>query len=88
MLQEARVTAENPYLSGNEPGAGVSIWFQCRDSLVLYHEFLNKGIKADEPFVGNGLWDLSVTDPDGYRIHFESQTDVPEATMYSDWVKE
>ena len=87
MLQEARVTAEKPYLSGNKPGAGLSIWFQCKDSLVLYHEFLDSGIKADEPFVGNGLWDLHLADPDGYNVHFESQTDVPEETRYSDWLK-
>ena len=87
MLQEARVTEDKPYLSGNKPGAGLSIWFQCRDSLILYHEFLGNGIKADEPFVGNGLWDLHITDPDGYNLHFESQTDVEEETKYSDWMK-
>ena len=88
MLQEARVTKDKPYLSDNKPGAGLSIWFQCLDSLILYHEFLDNGIKADEPFVGNGLWDLHVADPDGYNVHFESPTDVPEETKYSDWRKE
>jgi len=87
MLQEARITPEKPYLSGNKPGAGLSIWFQCLDSLVLYHEFLDNGIKADEPFVGNGLWDVRLTDPDGYYLHFESKTDVEEETMYSEWRK-
>ena len=80
-------STDNPYLSGNKPGAGVSIWFQCRESLVLYHEFLDNGIKPDEPFVGNGSWDLHIADPDGYHVHFESKTDVAEETMYSDWVK-
>jgi lactoylglutathione lyase len=87
MLQEARVSADKSYLSGDKPGAGVSIWFQCRDSLILYHEFIGKGINAQEPFVGNGLWDVKVTDPDGYNLHFESPTDVPEETMYSDWLR-
>lgn len=86
MLQKARVTADKPYLAGNKPGAGLSIWFQCLDSLVLYQEFLDKGIKADEPFVGNGLWDLHLADPDGYHLHFESKTDVEEGTRYSEWV--
>ena len=85
MLQEARVPAERPYLSGR--GAGVTIFFQCRDSLVLYQEFLKNGVNVQEPFVGNGLWDIKVTDPDGYDLHFESPTDVPEETMYSDWIK-
>ena len=87
MLQESRVSANKPYLSGDKPGAGVSIWFQCRDSLVLYHEFIDKDVKAQEPFVGNGLWDVKVVDPDGYNLHFESKTDVPEETMYSEWLK-
>jgi lactoylglutathione lyase len=86
MLQEARITAEKAYLSDNKPGAGVSIWFQCRDSLSLYHEFIEKGINVQEPFVGNGLWDVKVTDPDGYDLHFESPTDVPEETKYSEWL--
>ncbi|MBS1523738.1 MAG: VOC family protein [Bacteroidetes bacterium] len=87
MLQEVRMTTDKSYLAGNKPGAGVSIWFQCRDSLVLYHEFLDNGIKPDEPFVGNGLWDVRIVDPDGYYLHFESKTDVPEETRYSEWVK-
>jgi hypothetical protein len=28
--------------------------------------------------VGNGLWVVSFTDPDGYRIEFSSPTDAPE----------
>jgi lactoylglutathione lyase len=67
--------------------AGVTIFFQCRDSLALYHEFIDKGVNASEPFVGNGLWDGKVTDPDGYNLHFESLTDVSEETKYSDWLK-
>ncbi|MBS1533077.1 MAG: VOC family protein [Bacteroidetes bacterium] len=87
MLQEARITEAKPYLMGDRPGAGVSLWFQCKDSLVLYHEFKAKGIDVNEPFVGNGLWDVSLRDPDGYNLHFESPTDVPEETKYSDWLK-
>ncbi len=87
MLQEAGLSEGKSFLSGDKPGAGVSIWFQCRDSLVLYHDFIERGVKAQEPFVGNGLWDVKVTDPDGYLLHFESKTDVPEETMYSEWLK-
>ena len=29
------------------------------------------------------MWVFSVTDPDGYRLEFESPTDVPEGTEYS-----
>lgn len=86
MLQEVRISTDKTFLSGNQPGAGVSIWFQCQNSLILYHEFIERGVNAGEPFVGNGLWDVKVTDPDGYNLHFESPTDVSEETKYSDWI--
>ena len=41
------------------------------------------GIAASKPFVGNMMWVTSLTDPDGYRLDFESPTDVPEETEYS-----
>ena len=44
------------------------------------------GIKAQRPFVGNGLWVTNVSDPDGYRLSFESPTDAPEETEYSELV--
>ena len=31
--------------------------------------------QGDVHFVGNGLWVVPVTDPDGYRMEFESPTD-------------
>lgn len=64
-------------------GQGVSICFMCSDALGIYHELLSRGIPATRPFVGNGLWVTSVADPDGYRIEFESPTDMPEETVYS-----
>ena len=42
------------------------------------------GIGASRPFVGNNLWVTSLTDPDGYRLDFESPTDVPEETVYTE----
>ena len=68
-------------------GEGVSICLICEDALVLYNEFLSKGLSPSEPFVGNGMWDVQIKDPDGYVLHFESITDVPEETMYSQWKK-
>ena len=66
-------------------GQGVSLCFQCADALALYREFTSRQIAASEPQVGNGLWDTSVSDPDGYRLHFASPTDVPEETKLSEW---
>ncbi len=62
-------------------GTGTSVCFMCDDALALYREFKSRGIETRQrPFVGNRLWVVSVADPDGYRIDFESPTDVPEET--------
>ena len=65
-------------------GQGVSVCFMCADAIAIYRELVSRGIAAQRPFVGNGLWVTSVSDPDGYRLDFESPTDVPEDTIYSD----
>lgn len=88
MLQEFRKHGEhNIYLEGritevpDNLGTGISINFQCRDSLALYREFKSRGIQiAKRPFVGNGLWCVNVVDPDGYKLWFNSPTDAPEET--------
>lgn len=59
-------------------GVGVSICFICKDAIELYREFKARGLAASRPFVGNGMWVTSLTDPDGYRVDFESYTDAPE----------
>jgi lactoylglutathione lyase len=75
MLQEFR-----PGDSSNETlGTGVNICFQCEDALALYREFKSRGIQTRKrPFVGNRLWVVPLTDPDGYRIEFSSPTGAPE----------
>lgn len=65
-------------------GQGVSICFMCADAIAIYHEAMKRGLNPSRPFVGNNLWVTSLTDPDGYRLDFESPTDVPEDTVYSD----
>ena len=64
-------------------GQGVSLSFQCEDALALYREFRTSGLEPSEPFVGNSMWVTSLSDPDGYRVEFESPTDVPEETKLS-----
>jgi uncharacterized glyoxalase superfamily protein PhnB len=62
-------------------GIGASVSFACEDALALYREFKSRGIAPrNRPFVGNGLWVVPLTDPDGYRIDFSSPTDAPEET--------
>ena len=63
-------------------GAGVCICFICEDALAIYREVTSRGLKAARPFVGNGMWVTSLTDPDGYRLDFVSYTDVAEETVY------
>ena len=65
-------------------GVGASLCFQCEDSVALYREFQSRGLEPKEPFVGNRLWDTELIDPDGYHLHFESPTDVPEETKLSE----
>lgn len=64
-------------------GEGVSVCFQCKDALAIYHETLARGLAPRTPFVGNNMWVTLLTDPDGYKLDFESPTDVPEETVYS-----
>jgi len=60
-------------------GTGTSVCFMCEDALALYREFKSHGIQTRKrPFVGNRLWVVPLTDPDGYRLEFESPTDAPE----------
>jgi len=62
-------------------GTGASVCFMCDDALALYREFKSHGIETrNRPFVGNRLWVVPLSDPDGYRIDFESPTDEPEET--------
>ncbi|HEY0782372.1 MAG TPA: VOC family protein [Thermoanaerobaculia bacterium] len=85
MLQEL---AQGGHHAGRPEGAlgqGVSLCLMCRDAIAIYRELLSRGIAAAEPQVGNALWVTDVTDPDGYRLYFESPTDVPEETKLSEW---
>ena len=80
MLQE--------YRPGNRPdgalGLGVSVCFQCEDAIAYYKELRSRAVDARRPFVGNRMWETHVTDPDGYRLSFESPTDAPEDTEWTE----
>ena len=83
MLQEYWRQGERAGAPEGPLGQGVSVCFICADALAIYHELIVRGISAERPFVGNCYWVTSVRDPDGYRLDFESPTDVPEETVYS-----
>jgi lactoylglutathione lyase len=89
-LGEAAVMLQEYWRDGRPGGApagplgqGVTICFICADALRIYHDLTARGAAATRPFVGNGMWVTSVKDPDGYALYFESETDVPEDTVYS-----
>jgi lactoylglutathione lyase len=84
MLQDFRKEGHERWVPEGKVGLGVSIYFICEDALSIYREVVSRGIKAERPFVGNGMWVTSMSDPDGYKILFESYTDVPEETMFSE----
>jgi lactoylglutathione lyase len=81
MLQEY---APDSPLRSAKLGEGVSVCFQCKDALVIYHEALSRNLEPRRPFVGNSMWVTIITDPDGYKLDFESPTDVPEETVYDE----
>ena len=66
-------------------GVGVSVCFMCADAIAIYRDAKSRGLAPREPFVGNRLWVTSFTDPDGYRIDFESPTDAPEDITLSEY---
>jgi lactoylglutathione lyase len=83
MLEEFRKEGHNSWKPSCKVGEGVSICFMCEDALAIYRELTSRGITAKNPFVGNALWVVSFSDPDGYRVDFESPADVPEESEYS-----
>ena len=84
MLQQFAGEGHDAWVPEAKVGVGVSIVFICEDALAIYHEVTARGIEASIPFVGNGMWVTSLSDPDGYRIEFESDTDVPEGAVFSE----
>lgn len=84
MLQEFDAGARGGRRSRSYSGENVTICFICADALKLYREFKARGVDASTPFVGNGMWVTGVKDPDGHRLEFESETETPEETLFSE----
>jgi len=82
MLQQFRTEGHDAWTPDGKLGEGVSICFMCEDALAIWRAARARGLEPRRPFVGNGLWVVSFTDPDGYVLDFESPTDAPEETEY------
>jgi catechol 2,3-dioxygenase-like lactoylglutathione lyase family enzyme len=84
MLQEFPKEGHDSWVPSGKVGEGVALCFNCEDALAIYHEVRSRGIEASEPQVGNAMWVSRLSDPDGYRLEFESPTDAPEDTKLSE----
>jgi lactoylglutathione lyase len=84
MLQELAERGRYSSVEAGGFGLGVSINFNCTDSIAMYHEMASRGLEPDTPFVGNGLWVTQITDPDGYALSFNTPTSEPEETLYQE----
>ena len=84
MLQTYIKEGPHAWNPAGKLGEGVSLSFQCEDAVTLYREFTSRGLEASEPQVGNSMWVTFLSDPDGYRLEFESSTSTPEETKLSD----
>ena len=83
MLQEFRREGHDSWKPEGKLGVGVSICFMCQDAIEIYRELAAREIPVQRPFVGNGLWVTNTTDPDGYRLCFESPTAEPEESVFA-----
>lgn len=83
MLQEFPTAGHDSWVPSGKVGEGVIIYFICADAIAIYDAISAQQIDATEPVVSNGMWHTTLVDPDGYRLAFESTTDVPESTKLS-----
>ena len=83
MLQEFAKEGHDSWRPEGMVGEGVTLYFVCADALAVYRAAVARGLAATRPEVGNGMWVTELKDPDGYRIAFESSTDVGEDSVYA-----
>lgn len=83
MLQQFRTSGHDARRFSDHKGEGVVLCFFCTDAVAFYRAVCERGLAATEPQVGNAMWVTELTDPDGYRLLFESPTGVPEETRLS-----
>jgi hypothetical protein len=84
MLQQFRTEGRDSRQFSDNKGEGITLYFFCDGAVELYRTVKSRGIDASEPVVGNGLWVTAATDPDGYQLGFESDTDLAEETRLTE----
>ena len=83
MLQQYREEGHDARRFSDNKGDGIMLAFFCPDAVAYYQELRQRAVDASEPAVGNGMWSFAVTDPDGFRLAFESYTDATEGMTLS-----
>jgi uncharacterized glyoxalase superfamily protein PhnB len=74
MLQQAN-DEDGP---ANERGRGVYFYFDCDDVDTMYADVVARGLKVKPPKVAYyGLKQISVRDPSGYNLWFQSSAKSP-----------
>jgi uncharacterized glyoxalase superfamily protein PhnB len=57
-------------------GRGIGFYFICDDADAIHAELTERGLNLAQPHVAfYGMKQVFVTDPDGYRLCFESQVE-------------
>jgi catechol 2,3-dioxygenase-like lactoylglutathione lyase family enzyme len=82
MLQQFKKEGHDSWVPEGKVGIGVSIYFICEDALAIYEQAKSKHLAVKTPFVGNHMWVTELSDPDGYKVFFESPTNAPEDSVY------
>lgn len=82
MLQQFATEGRDSWRAAGPVGEGVRICFMCTDAIAIYEELRSPRLDPTQPVVANGLWVTSITDPDGYRLDFESPTDALEDSRH------
>ncbi len=82
MLQEFAKEGHDSWRPEGKVGEGVMLYFVCTDALAVHRAARARGLIPTVPVVENAMWVTRLEDPDGYRLAFESATDVPEETVF------
>ncbi|MEM7033071.1 MAG: VOC family protein [Chloroflexota bacterium] len=84
MLQQFKTEGHDSRQFSDNKGEGMTLCFFCDDAVEFYKGVRDRGVQATEPQVGNAAWVTELVDPDGYKLQFQSSTDVAEETRLSD----
>jgi hypothetical protein len=85
MLQQFATEGHDARPFPEKPGEGITLCFQCEDAVALYHEFKSRGLNPSKPRTGNQMWVTDLSDPDGYRLFFESPEEIPKEPPKTEW---